>query len=47
MTIKEKIVNIIVRSSDGKIFFNNSFPKYDDDYVRQILAELCSQGVII
>ena len=46
MTIKEKIANIIERSSNGKLFFNNSFPKYDDDYVRQILAELCSQGVI-
>ena len=31
---------------DGSLFFNNSFPNYDDVYVRQILSELCSQGLI-
>ena len=46
MTIKEQIIKTIERSNPGSIYFNNSFPKYDDVYVRQILSELCSQGVI-
>ena len=35
-----------IRSHPGSLFFNNSFPNYDDVYVRQILSELCSQGLI-
>ena len=46
MTVKEHITKKISRSLDGSLFFNNSFPNYDDVYVRQILSELCSQGLI-
>ena len=46
MTVKENITKKINRSLDGSLFFNNSFPNYDDVYVRQILSELCSQGLI-
>ena len=42
MTVKEHIINVINRSQDGSLFFNNSFPNYDDVYVRQILSELCA-----
>ena len=46
MTVKEHIINVINRSQDGSLFFNNSFPNYDDVYVRQILSELCGQELI-
>ena len=46
MTVKEHITKKISRSMDGSLFFNNSFPNYDDVYVRQILSELCSPGLI-
>lgn len=29
------------------MFFNNSFPEYDDEYVRQILSDLCAQGLVV
>ena len=46
MTVKEHITKKISRSLDGSLFFNNSFPNYDDVYVRQILSELCSQNIV-
>ncbi len=47
MTVKENITSAIGRSKDGMLFFNNSFPKYDDVYVREILTDLCKKGVIV
>ncbi len=47
MTVKENIASAIGRSKDGMLFFNNSFPKYDDVYVREILTDLCKKGVIV
>ena len=47
MTVKEHIAKVINRSKDGTLFFNNSFPQYDDVYVREILTSLCRQGVIV
>lgn len=48
---KKKIRNIISRyiseSDDGTLFFNNSFPEYDDEYVGQILSDLVSDGTLI
>lgn len=47
---KEKIRDIIIRyisdSVNGTLFFNNSFPEYDDEYVGQILSDLVSDGLI-
>lgn len=44
------IVNIvnseIKKSKNGKLFFNNSFPKFDDEYVGQILSDLADKKVI-
>ena len=34
MTVKEQVTKKISRSLDGSLFFNNSFPNYDDVYVR-------------
>lgn len=47
MTIKEHIANKINRSEEGSLFFNNSFPNYNDVYVREILTGLCEQGLIV
>lgn len=47
MTIKKYIANIINRSEEGSLFFNNSFPNYNDVYVREILTGLCEQGLIV
>lgn len=46
MTVKERIIRTIKQSKEGCLFFNNSFPKYDDVYIRQILSDLCGQGLI-
>lgn len=36
----------IKKSKNGKLFFNNSFPKFDDEYVGQILSDLADRKVI-
>ena len=41
-TIHLKIRN----SKNGKLFFNNSFPEFDDEYVGQILSDLASKKII-
>ena len=41
-TIHLKIKN----SKNGKLFFNNSFPEFDDEYVGQILSDLANKKVI-
>ena len=44
MAKENKIINIIKTRSqeapDGTLFFNNSFPEFDDEYVGQILSDL-------
>ena len=47
MAVVEEIRNNISKSRDGSLFFNNSFPLYDDEYVRQVLSDLCGQGIIV
>ena len=47
MAVVEEIRNNISKSRDGSLFFNNSFPLYDDEYVRQVLSDLCRQGIIV
>lgn len=50
MTKGDKVINIIKKQIDeaanGTLFFNNSFPEFDDEYVGQILSDLARQGVI-
>ena len=41
-TIHLKIRN----SKNGKLFFNNSFPEFDDEYVGQILSDLARKKII-
>lgn len=48
--MNNSIVNIIrlkiQNSKNGKLFFNNSFPEFDDEYVGQILSDLANKKVI-
>ena len=41
-TIHSRIKN----SKNGKLFFNNSFPGFDDEYVGQILSDLADKKVL-
>lgn len=36
----------IDRADNGTLFFNNSFPDYDDEYVGKVLSDLVKQEVI-
>lgn len=47
MTVVEKIRSKIEKSKDGSLFFVNSFPQYDEEYVGKILADLCRLDIII
>ena len=47
MAIIDDIRNKIEKSKEGTLFFNNSFPDYDDEYVRQILSDLARQGLVV
>ena len=41
------IINLKIKNSkNGKLFFNNSFPEFDDEYVGQILSDLANKKVI-
>ena len=33
-------------AQNGTLFFNNSFPEFDDEYVGQILSDLAKDGII-
>jgi hypothetical protein len=50
MVEHDKIVDIIReyidRAENGTLFFNNSFPDYDDEYVGKVLSDLVKQEVI-
>lgn len=43
---RDRIIRQIKESANGTLFFNNSFPEYDDEYVGQILSDLVSEGLI-
>ena len=47
MAVIDDIRNKIEKSKEGTLFFNNSFPEYDDEYVRQILSDLARQGLVV
>lgn len=44
--IVKTIHSEIKKSKNGKLFFNNSFSKYNDEYVGQILSDLADRKVI-
>lgn len=46
MSVIESIRKTISKSIDGTLFFNNSFPEYDEEYVRHVLSDLCAQGTL-
>lgn len=46
MTVLDQIKEQIVKSRGGTLFFNNSFPQYDEEYVRHVLSDLCEQKLI-
>lgn len=46
MTVLDQIKEQIVKSREGTLFFNNSFPQYDEEYVRHVLSDLCEQKLI-
>ena len=50
MAKENKIINIIKSriqtAQNGALFFNNSFPEFDDEYVGQILSDLAKDGII-
>ena len=46
MAVIESIRRIINKSVKGTLFFNNSFPEYDEEYVRHVLSDLCAQGLL-
>ena len=37
MTVLDKVKGQITKSKEGTLFFNNSFPQYDEEYVRNPL----------
>lgn len=50
MAKENKVINIIKsriqEAPNGTLFFNNSFPEFDDEYVGQILSDLTRDGII-
>ena len=50
MAKENKVINIIKariqEAPNGTLFFNNSFPEFDDEYVGQILSDLTKEGMI-
>lgn len=46
MTVLYEIREQIVKSKEGTLFFNSSFPQYDEEYVRHLLSDLCKQKLI-
>lgn len=50
MIARDKVVDVIRGCIDqaekGTLFFSNSFPEYDDEYVGKVLSDLVKQGAI-
>lgn len=44
--VVESIRKRIEDADDGTLFFNNSFPEYDDEYVGKVLSDLVKQGIL-
>lgn len=47
----KKVVDVlredIEKAGAGTLFFNNSFPEYDDEYVGKILSDFVRQGLLL
>ena len=47
----KKVVDVLRRDIEkaetGTLFFNNSFPEYDDEYVGKILSDFVRQGLLL
>lgn len=47
---EKKIVHIlgndIEKAKPGRLFFNNSFPEYNDEYVGKVLSDFVRQGIL-
>ena len=37
----------MLKSKDGTLFFTSSFPGYDDEYVGQVLSDLCRKDILV
>lgn len=50
MAKEDKVINIIKTRiqevPDETLFFNNSFPEFDDEYVGKILSDLAKEGML-
>lgn len=44
--VKSTIKSRILKAKNGTLFFNNSFPDFDDEYVGQILSNLVKEGLL-
>lgn len=45
--VVDEIKQKIARSKKGTLFFLNSFPEFDGEYVRKVLAMLVNEGVLV
>lgn len=50
MVKEDKVINIIksriLEARNGTLFFNSSFPEFDDEYVGQVLSNLTKEGML-
>ena len=48
---EKKVVDIlrgrIDEADTGTLFFNNSFPEYNDEYVGKVLSDFVRQGLLL
>ena len=47
MTVYKQIEGKVLRSKDGALFFTSSFPGYDEEYVGQVLSDLCRKDILV
>ena len=45
MTVYKQIESKVLKSKDGTLFFTSSFPGYDEEYVGQVLSDLCRKDI--
>ena len=46
MTVYKQIESKVLKSKDGTLFFTSSFPGYDEEYVGQVLSDLCRKDIL-
>ena len=47
MTVYKQIESKVLKSKDGTLFFTSSFPGYDEEYVGQVLSDLCRKDILV